>query len=204
MQELNDELVPLRELLLSDVTALGKRKILDAKRLDEIKGAVGYKNIAYDVTLLCSMLRAHWPAVVGKSAVQLEEIDHAEHLARQLVTAVGERDQALAVATEASDMRQRCFTLFMKAYAQVRRAVVYLRYEEGDADSFVPSLYLGRRGPTKQSGDDDATLPATPAVPAVPAPVIAAPALPFVGSNGSTNGARPVVASGMPGDDPFR
>ncbi|MFS8069892.1 MAG: hypothetical protein ACMG6S_26300, partial [Byssovorax sp.] len=54
---------------------------------------------------------------------------------------------------EAADRKLRAFTLFTNAYDQVRRGVMYLRWDEGDADSLAPSLYKGRGGPRGASAD---------------------------------------------------
>ena len=37
-----------------------------------------------------------------------------------------------------TDRRARAFTAFVKAYAQCRAAVAYLRWEEGDVDEIAP------------------------------------------------------------------
>jgi hypothetical protein len=45
----------------------------------------------------------------------------------------------------------RCYTLFQESYDCCRRAASYLRWEHGDADSYVPTLYPrgGRRRPKR-------------------------------------------------------
>jgi len=52
----------------------------------------------------------------------------------------------------AADARNRVFTLLTRRYDQVRRAVVFLRWDEGDADRIVPSLYKKHRGSSIASG----------------------------------------------------
>ena len=39
------------------------------------------------------------------------------------------------------------FTLFARRYDQLRRAATYLRWEEGDADSVVPSIFAKAKRP---------------------------------------------------------
>jgi hypothetical protein len=90
--------------------------------------------------------------------------------------AIGEKEQAPAVVADASARRARAFTLFVRAYDQVRRAVTYLRWEDDDADLIAPSLYRGR-GAAKPKADGDVapapsadkTAPATPSVATTPA-----------------------------------
>ncbi len=61
--------------------------------------------------------------------------------------ALGEREQAQASEPgkmDANERRKRAFSLFVNAYDQCRRAAAYLRWNEGDADELLPSLYAGR------------------------------------------------------------
>lgn len=45
-----------------------------------------------------------------------------------------------------ADARQRTFTLLVRSYDQIRRALSYLRWNEGDVDRIAPSLWAGRGG----------------------------------------------------------
>src|SRR5512132_3793744 len=69
---------------------------------------------------------------------------------------------------EAAFRKARAFTLFVTADDQGRRAVTYLRWNEGDADSLAPSLYKGRGGSrgastAKGEGSGEGTKAAEPA-----------------------------------------
>ena len=61
---------------------------------------------------------------------------------------------------DAGDIRQRLFTLFVNAYDQARRAVGYLRWNEGDADQIAPSLYAGRSNGRRKADQPDPPTPA--------------------------------------------
>jgi hypothetical protein len=100
--------------------------------------------------------------------------------------AIGSREQAPAAIDEASNNRQRAFTLLLTAYSQVRRAITYLRWNEGDADSIAPSLYAARR--KKGNVTEDDTIPGMPVL-AEPSPAPVA------------SGPKPAI--GMPGSDPL-
>jgi len=64
-----------------------------------------------------------------------------------LLAALGVREHgASPPAFDAAERRACAFTLFMRAYDQARRAVIFLRWDEGDADEIAPSLYKGRGG----------------------------------------------------------
>jgi hypothetical protein len=89
------------------------------------------------------MFRDKWSVLEGKTLIQPKDLKDAQVLADRLTSAVGEREQTPAQAVEATERRQRAFSLFVKAYDQARRAISYLRWEQGDVDSIAPSLYSG-------------------------------------------------------------
>ena len=144
--DLFDQVAELRDMLQADALALAKRKILDEAQINKLRNGNGYKNVAFEVVGLIGLLREHWQAVQGRSALQPDELEHAGELAQQLVTAVGVREQGPVVASAASLLRQQAFTLFMNAYDDARRAVSYLHWTAGDADAIAPSLFAGRGG----------------------------------------------------------
>ena len=203
--KLTADATALRDLLYSDAVALANRGLVSGARLGEFKGAVGYKNVAFDLLGLTALLREAWAQVAGKTAVTLADLDNADVIGEQLVNAVGTRDQSAAPA-DAIQIRQRLFTLFVTAWDQVRRAISYLRWNEDDVDDIIPSLYAGRarrktdvppEPPTPPVAEDGAatktsTGAATPAASASAA---------FGG-----NGAKPVTTggtTGTPGSAPF-
>ena len=81
-------------------------------------------------------------------------------MAVELLEAVSERDRAAVAAKDVKVIRQQAFTLFVRTYNDVRRAIAYVRGKQGDADQIAPSLYKGRNNhrPTKKSAP---TIPAT-------------------------------------------
>ena len=62
------------------------------------------------------------------------------------MVAAGLREQGPAVVQDVARIRDQAFTLMMRAYDEVRRAVTFLRWQQGDADTIAPSLYAGRGG----------------------------------------------------------
>ncbi len=163
LRELVDLATKKRELVVSDATALINRGLIPAGSLDKLNGPNGYKNVAFDLVAVTQLLRAHWHAVEGKTAVSAKELDELTTLADQVITAVGLRDQGPRSTPEATLIRQKAFTLVVKTYDQVRRAVHYLRWEHGDAEKIAPSLYAGRRrkSSSKQGEESTPELPAS-------------------------------------------
>ncbi|HEU4538185.1 MAG TPA: hypothetical protein VFS00_28885, partial [Polyangiaceae bacterium] len=74
------------------------------------------------------------------------------------------------------ETRAKLFHLFVQAHGQMRRAVVYLRWDEGDADTLWPSLFRGRprkaRGPSEPAAPEpsEPSGPSEPSQPAAPEP----------------------------------
>lgn len=158
-----DEAGPLRENLLSDAEALARRGYLDAAAVAEIRAGHGNVDTANDLVALSALLGLAWATIRDKTAATEEEVKRAGDLGPLLLAALGVREHGAAVApAEAADRRARAYTLFVRAYDEVRRAVNYVRWHEGDADQIAPSLYKGRGGRGVQPKD------ATPADPTPP------------------------------------
>jgi hypothetical protein len=182
-----DELVAagtaLRQVLAADASALAARGLVNGDTLDEIRGSTGYLDLAFDLSTLAALMRETWSTIASQTGVKLAELDRAEMIAEQVLVAAGMRAQAPAVMTASAQTRQRSFTLFLRAYDEVRRAVSYLRWHEGDADSITPSLYAGRTSrrkptaaqqPVQQTTAPAATAATVPAAGATPGAVVTA------------------------------
>jgi hypothetical protein len=166
-----EELVAIRDQLHTDALGLGKRKLLELSQVDKYRSGLGYKALASDVAGLVELIRASWAKISSKTAITEEELDHAASLAQRLLTGVGVKEQDPVALTAATLLRDQAFTAFISAYDEVRRAVSYLRWHEGDADSIAPSLWAGRTGkrPSAESEAPATNAPAAASVPAAPA-----------------------------------
>jgi hypothetical protein len=147
VQPLLEEATALRIRLLGDAEALAARELLDVESVKEIRSGQGNLDIANDLVALSALMGASWTKIEHKTAASAEEVHRAGDLGPLLIAALGVREHGARVTpAEAADRKLRAFTLFTTAYDQVRRAVTYLRWNEGDADSLAPSLYKGRGG----------------------------------------------------------
>lgn len=185
----NERATVMRDTFLSDARALVHRGLIPAQRIEPFKGLFGYKLVAYELSGLADVIIDSWKAVDGKTAITLAELNGAKELAEQLVTLAGKREQGPPVTAEVALDRQRAYTLCVRAYDETRRAVSYLRWREGDADTITPSLWAGRGGrgkPEKATGGDAQSDDNGQSTPATPAPQPAAK-----------------VPPGMPGGSPF-
>ena len=78
--------------------------------------------------------------------------------------------------SSATENRLRAFTLLVRSYDAVRRAIAYLRWRQGDSDHFAPSLWAGRGGRGKSplgaeppASVEPLVVEQTPGAPATPA-----------------------------------
>lgn len=148
MAPIRSEATALRKSLLADARLLDHHGLLEVRRSEDVKNLPGDRNVAFDLLALAMLLRKSWPAVAGKTPLSLEDLARAEDLARQLLDHSAARSRKKPLG-EATVLRQRAFTLFYRAHRETRRAVTYLRWNEGDADRYCPPLFVitrGRRG----------------------------------------------------------
>ena len=192
-----EEATRMRNIFAADTNAVAARGIVDGTKLSELKSGTGYLDVASDLGTLIIILRENWQKVSANSGIKPAELDSAEALSERLTMAYAARSQGTTKLTEASDDRQRAFTLFVNAYDQARRAVTFLHWGEDVADKLVPSLWKGRGGRGGSSKDDSQAQPANGPGPASPA----------AGSSAGpgTTPAPPVAPGvpGMPGGSPF-
>jgi hypothetical protein len=133
-----------RDRLLASAQALVLSGLIAGERLKDVKKLSGYRPLAGDMAALAGMFREHWGVVQNKTPLSLADLDRYAEKAADLLAAVGVRDQGQVTVGDAALNRQRAFALFARVYDSARRAVLYLRPDEGDA--IAPSLYAGRGG----------------------------------------------------------
>lgn len=207
------EALAARRQLRSDVIALVRRQLIPSDLIQNLSGRRGYEQVAADLLLLAAVLRARMTSIVGKCAVTEEELVCAEVLAHQLTCVVSHRREPVEAQIEAADARRRAFTLFFRAYGQVRRAVQYLRYEQGDAERIAPALSGKRRGGKKakrnQKSKQNASQLESERVAEIETrvttpPSVSAPASGVVAAVPDAVAVSDVPARiGLPGSDPF-
>jgi hypothetical protein len=138
LHALSAESLKVRERLLAEVKALVQHGIVGEAQLGQLKGANGYKNVATDLMVLTNVIQSVWPQIQGKILTTSQDLEAALRVATRLLRVVGLREQGPAQVAQATDERLRAYTLLMLAYDDVRRAVGYLRAQQGDADDIAP------------------------------------------------------------------
>jgi len=188
LQSLVAEATKLREQLLADARSLSLRGLFDPQKLDQLKGANGFKNVAQDLQALCFAMQDTWAQIQERAATTTEELLEASRVGTRLMRVIGVREQGPALVAAATEQRQRAFNLVLHTYEDARHAVAFLRRREGDADSIAPSLYVvaaqHRSDPVPLAGSG------------VPAPPVNGPAPAPAGGSGvqTAGGAAPAAA----------
>ena len=200
---LNEKLTRKRDIFLNIARTLVLWGLLDAERFAQIKGAIGYKVVAFELTALSSLFRQEWAVIGARSGLQLADLDEADMLGTRMVTAVGVRDDGSPASSEAGQMRQRAFTLFKRAYNDAYRAISYVRSEQGDVDAILPPIYPGRPRKSKNGPSEPAVEPDdAPPVHGAPTDTITHPA-PAPASPVAPTAPKGPVVPGGPGGSPF-
>lgn len=182
--ELGAEATKLRERLVADAKALALRGLFEQRKLANLKGGQGYRNVAVDLQALATEFDVIWAEVQGRCGTTRADLDAATQMSMRLTRTVGVRDQSPAILGELIEERMRAFTLVIKTYDAARAAVSYLRQEQEDAESIAPNLYTGKAKRTRAAETEDET-PRAPAAPVVATPSAAvAPAASEAGGVG--------------------
>jgi len=178
-----------RDLFVHGIEALQQRDLMPENAMKEFVGGKGYKVSAVETVAAAHMLRQLPPAVFALTGVTAEEIKLGTSLAGELTEELGRRELVPTAVTVVTRERQAVYTLVIRGYDQARRAASFLRWNEGDADEFAPSLYAGRARRPDQS-DREPVIAVVPVTPSAPS----APSTPAV----------PALDPRSPGMDPFR
>jgi len=148
---------------------------------------VGYKNVASDLQIVAQALKTNWAKIEGKCATSQAEVEHALKLAARLLRIAGQREQSTEALDQATDTRNRAFTLLAEGYEDAQRALGYLRFEQDDANDIAPALYAGRTATKKAPKVEQVPAPAPSGVQASAATVTAGDAA-KTGTDDAKNG----------------
>lgn len=145
LPELAEEAVRTSKLLYLEAQALASCGLINPASLDDYSGGTGYQAAAMDLQLVVTVLQNNWGAIEGKCAVESAELERAEKVAARILRLAGMKTQAGQADDPALDERDRAYTLVDQSYDEVCRAVDFLRYHRGDAETIAPSLYQTRK-----------------------------------------------------------
>lgn len=150
VESLAEEAVPLEAGLFASAHALAHAGLLPASQVAGLRRSRsrGRVRVANNLSTLALLLDEGWSRIKDKTTITRAMVDRAAALGQQLHEELGARRmRPTKSVTALRRTRAQAFTLFTEVYDICRRGVTYLRWHEGDAERFVPSLYLkpGRR-----------------------------------------------------------
>jgi hypothetical protein len=153
-KELLERATPLRAKLLKAADALADAELVDATAVARIREGSGNIDKANDLVALAALFSQSWDVIHDKTAITREQVDEAALLGPNLLLALAE--EPLPKSDNASDTRQRAFSHLVTTYDEIRRAVTFVRWAEGDADTYAPSLYAKtrKRRPSETEPDE--------------------------------------------------
>lgn len=151
LASLLEEARPLREDMLLSAELLAHKGFFDKDAVRGIRAGQGNLDTANDLVALAALFSADWSQVENKTPVEWSQVERAAQLGPRILVALGAREQPgakVANPADPAERRVRAFTVFVRAYDQCRRAVTFLRWNDGDAGEIAPSLFANR-GPRK-------------------------------------------------------
>jgi hypothetical protein len=151
VQPLLEEGGRLRARLRADARALAQLGMIDERSLKELSRPLGIEKLGAELKLLVRVLRGSFEHLAPQRRGVLSELLAAERVAAEVAAVLELREQQAERLASATDLRTRAWTLFRRAYDHACRAVSYLRWEQGDADSIVPSFYVVRRSASRRA-----------------------------------------------------
>jgi hypothetical protein len=158
----------LRAVLFSDLSSLARHGYVSQEQLKKLRWQNGHLRLATSLLGMSQVLRGLWSQISTKTAVTPEELSRAELLAEEILHAVGARKHKAPAVVEATRQLQQAFTLFAMAHDQARRAVVFLRWKEKDADRIFPPLHAKKKA--RRRHRVPLGLPTPAAAPTLPMP----------------------------------
>lgn len=138
---------PMRNKLLDVAEGLVAFGLLDAVRVKNIRRGQGHRDTAQDLVALAALFNADWERLEHSVPFDRAFVVEAGSVGSDLLEAIGIQRVGVVKGTEPLDwpaIRARAFRVLVNQYEPLRRAVMYLRWEQGDANAFAPALHKGR------------------------------------------------------------
>jgi hypothetical protein len=142
-----EEVTRLRGKFLNWGTACAADGIFDPAALAQIREGSGYRDSAGDLVALVLMFREQWDRVKNMTGITPDDLARGAQLGAAAFAIISRRDNQLVPLQAESALRaRRAWTLLDRAYTQCRRAIAYLRFDEGDVELIAPNLRRNRGG----------------------------------------------------------
>jgi hypothetical protein len=143
----------LRQRLHDHAIALAAQGVLSRNHNHLMISSEGLP-LAKDFGKLTRYLRVAWDEAGFDGPRERRDLQRAEELADELFSEAAKRETAQSTAEyESTEQRQRFFTLLVQEYEQIRRAVTFVRWNEGDGHRVAPTLFRESRPRRRRKKD---------------------------------------------------
>ncbi len=145
---------PIRAKLLKVAESLVSFDIFAEKTVSAIRKGSGHLDAAKDLVALGALFNSNWEIVKNKVPFELDLVEQASTIGPQLLRAIGAKGVGEVRKDPSYDwlsLRKRAFRLLVNAYEELRRATSYVRWYDGDAKDFTPSLHARAASTTKRN-----------------------------------------------------
>lgn len=150
----------MRRQMMSYAEALSHKGRFAPELIARLRAGAGYLALVADLSVLVGELRDLPAELIGPmAAVTRADLLRASEIADEISRQVGHTEVDLGRKSLVEE-RRKLEALLLVSHGQVRRAITFLRWDEGDAARIVPSLHVppGSRkkkaGEPRESGED--------------------------------------------------
>ncbi|MFO0562537.1 MAG: hypothetical protein U0269_31260 [Polyangiales bacterium] len=138
-----------RRALVTAAQPLADRAMIDAAILERASSGTSFLDVGNGLLMMASEITSKWSQIVNKTIITSAEIETAQRLGREMLSAATARPESDQAIAELEDERARIATLLFDGWNEVRAALGWLRRREGDANELAPSLYARSSGRPK-------------------------------------------------------
>lgn len=154
--KLVEELETLYARFYRNAEFLAAEGLFDAKVVANARTGTAVRDRAADLRMLAIEFAEREGALVGRTLVTRANIEHAFSVSQSVLDSLASRDNFNEAQVKAQRDRQLAAALLYQTWNEIRRAVSWLRWNEGDADKYAPSFFTsaGRRSSDSNRRDD--------------------------------------------------
>lgn len=145
--KLVEELESLYARFYRNAEFLAAEGLFDAKVVANARSGTSVRDRAADLRLLAIEFAEREASLVGRTLVTRANMEHAFSVSQSVLDSLASRDNLNEAQVKAQRDRQLAAALLYQTWNEIRRAIAWLRWNEGDADKFAPSFFTsaGRR-----------------------------------------------------------
>ena len=162
--EMYDEVIlPNRKILQATLDLMVATKKLPTSALQGSASGLSHVEEAQMVLTIVVLLRNNWDQVQSSCPYSLQSLIELESKVERFLEELSARNGRIKDPTHA-EMKKRMLTLLITYWDNIRKAVQYVRFNEGDAEQWAPSLFSTRKSGRRQQQNKATTESTTPTI----------------------------------------